>query len=110
MYSDDYDEFYHIDPATGELIYDIEHYSFKTLKTAFGSVGVDIFTLKTEEALNQTWHELSAVVDNFVKARLLNRKSIDLDTRLVQAILRGDDEERERIMAFLVKKKPSELI
>ena len=104
MDTDEGDAFYQIDSATGELIYDVEHHSFKTLKTAFGRVGVDIFTLKTEEALNKTWRELRHVVDHFVQFRCLNRKANNLDTRLLQAILRDDDKERERIMALLKKK------
>lgn len=97
--------FYEIDPATKELTYDTEDYRYTTLRDAFAMSGVDIQTLKTEDELERVWVELRDNVIRVVMARAMNRHPNNLENALLQARIRGDDEEANRVREKLLRKK-----
>lgn len=74
------EEFYRIDPITGELHYDVVYYSFENIKIGFLVVWVLIF-------LPSLLMNIRDVVDFFVQMRLLNRHSHKWDIQFLQEIV-----------------------
>ena len=102
---DDLYGFYEVDPLTGELIYDTSDYRYITLRDAFAMSGVDIGSLTTEEELERVWVALGDNVMQVVMTRALNRDPNNLENALIQARIRGDSEEGDRIREKLRKRK-----
>jgi hypothetical protein len=107
---EDFYNYYTVNPKTGALTFDKSHYTYVTLRDAFAMAGVDINTLTTEEALIETEIALAETVAKYVQVRLMNRDpSKSLETALLQARLRSDDDLANHIREKLKRRRDLDL-
>lgn len=98
-----------VDPDTGRIEFRKQHPAYITLKSVFLTVGINIDEITTETKLLELELTYSKQINDYIVARALNRQNPSLEQQLVNATIRGDDEEHDRIEALLLKRNKMKL-
>jgi DUF1365 family protein len=93
-----------VDETQGTIEFRKDHPTYKTLKSSLMGIGVDVDTIKTEDELITIETRHIVHINDFVQARLFNRKNPSLEGQLLKATITGDYKESARIRALLQKR------
>ena len=104
------DWLYHFDPDTGRISFPPGYEDgYRWLRTTLAPFGIDIDKIKTEAELDRVMDMHRDGIMDLIHARVMNNKSGSLEVRLMQATLRSDYAEANRIREILKKHKDQNL-
>jgi len=96
---------YHYDPETGRISFPPGYEDgYRWFRKHLSPFGVDIDKIETEDELDRALDAHSYGIMALIDARILNDQSPSLETQVMQALIRKDFAEFDRLLDLLKKR------
>jgi hypothetical protein len=105
-WNDELDGFYDVvDQKTGQIAFRKNHPRYEMLRSAMLGLGQSIEDITTEDQLCEFESTHQQYLLDIITARLLAKPAETLSQKAIKALILGDDEQFERILSLLEKRK-----
>lgn len=95
---------YALQVSTGRIRFLKDSPHYKQLRSIFKGVGIDIDTIETEDQYYELYERHKRLILDVVIAGVMTRQSKSVETRYLQAIVRGDMREAEHLSKLIRKR------